>query len=57
MNSKVISLRLPSDEEKFIESVRGDLLPGEAIKKIIKYLRHFDSAYTRTMIKEVTRLG
>ena len=54
---KVVSLRLPNDDSSFIESVRGDLLPGEAIKNIIKYLRQFDPNYTRNMLKEVIRIG
>ena len=48
--AKVISLRLPDDDTSFIESVRGDLLPGEAIKKIIRFLKNVDHNYTRKTI-------
>ena len=48
--SKVISIRLPSKDEQFIELVRGELLPGEALKKIIKFLRNIDHSYTKNTI-------
>lgn len=47
---KVISVRLPSEDEQFIEAVRGELLPGEAVKKIIRFLRKIDPSYTRNTI-------
>jgi hypothetical protein len=50
--TKVISLRLPAEDESFIEQVMGDLLPGEAIKKIIRFLKGIDHAYTaKTILK------
>lgn len=47
---KVISIRLSKEDQDFIESVRGDLLPGEAVKKIIWFLRNIDHSYTRNTI-------
>lgn len=57
IKSKVISLRLPEEDEHFIEAVRGPLLPGEAVKNIIRYLRQFDMKYTRSILQEITRNG
>lgn len=48
--TKVISVRLPSEDEAFINTVRGDLLPGEAVKKIIRFLRNIDPSYTKNTI-------
>lgn len=57
MKLKVVSLRLPKEDETFIDTVRGELLPGEAIKNIIKYLRQFDPSYTKKILKEVITIG
>lgn len=43
-------MRLPTDDLSFIEKVRGDLLPGEAIKKIIRFLKAIDHEYTKRTI-------
>ena len=48
--SKVVSLRLTPEEYLFIEKVRGELQPGEAIRKIVRFLGRVDSEYTRTTI-------
>ena len=50
MASKVISVRIPETENSFIESVRGDLEPGAAIKKIIQFLANIDHSYTKNTI-------
>lgn len=54
--SKVISLRLDSRQESFINNVRGNLLPGEAIKSIIDYASNFEG-WSKNIILDVKRIG
>ena len=53
---KVVSVRLNSHQMGFIESVRGDLLPGEAVKNIIDYLSNFESVYTKNILRDIMRI-
>ena len=50
---KVLSIRLTQNQTDFIESVRGDLLPGEAVKTFIEYLSKFDRAYSRKILEDM----
>ena len=50
---KVLSLRLTQNQTDFIESVRGDLLPGEAVKTFIEYLSRFDREYSRKILRDM----
>ena len=54
--SKVVSVRLSGKQITFIDSVRGDLLPGEAVKNIIDYLANFDSVYTKNILRDMMRI-
>ena len=48
--SKVVSVRLGDEDTQFLDTVRGELLPGEALKKIIRFLRNIDPTYTQNTI-------
>lgn len=56
MNGKVVSIRLTRQQEDFINTVRGDLLPGEAVKNIIEYLTNFDHTYTKKILSDIVRI-
>ena len=50
---KVLSIRLTQNQTEFIETVRGDLLPGEAVKTFIEYLSRFDREYSKRILGDM----
>ena len=50
MPTKVIGFKPTPDIESFLDSVRGDLSYGQAMKKIVVFLMQFSHTYTRDEI-------